>query len=188
MLSKLMDALKGIIILTVSRMQQVQTDAAFAADVCMCAPARTLIEHVLSKTARRKNDSSSLVCECVKRLRFFNTSISNRGTPQRYITCCTITKPSTERHPHFLENQIYHLSVRQLRILPPWSILRFTWKTYSMWLLFGKKLYRCLRVHNQTAYGWSMTVACITASRVCLKKQIGSTYGTAVREAACYCI
>lgn len=42
MLSKLMDILKRTIILTVSRMQQVQTDAAFAADVCMCAPARAL--------------------------------------------------------------------------------------------------------------------------------------------------
>lgn len=80
MLSKLMDILKGTIILTVSRMQQVQTDAAFAADVCMCAPARALIEQQgFSKTARPKNESGSLVCECVKRLRFFNTSVSNHS-------------------------------------------------------------------------------------------------------------
>lgn len=77
------------------------------------------------RCVQRKTAAVLCLCECVKRLVFFNTSVSKRGTRRHYITRRALTKPSTESHPHFLENRIHHLSARQPRILPPWSIRRF---------------------------------------------------------------
>lgn len=70
----------------------------------------------------------------------------NRGTPQRYITCCAITQPSTKRHPHFLENKLYRLSVRQLRILCPCSILRLAGRTHL--IVICEKVHRCSQANS----------------------------------------
>lgn len=65
---------------------------------------RVWLQHVQRKTA-----AVLCSCECVKRLGFFNTSISKRGTRRHYITRQALTKPSTGSHPHFLENRIHHV-------------------------------------------------------------------------------
>lgn len=103
---------------------------------------RTCLQHVQRKTA-----AVLCSCQCVKRLGLLNTTISKRGTRQHYITRRARTKPSTQSHPHFLENRIHHLSARQPRILPPWSICRFVPKEVqyvaAMWQSSVRMLTLC---------------------------------------------
>lgn len=111
----------------------------------------TLIERLAFLTQPRKNVTSedpaaSVSCVNVSQDSgsFKHQRIKPGGTPRSYITpLCNNTRRSAESRPHLLENEIYRLPARRLRILPPRSIPGINWRDTSYCCSRGKQCSQC---------------------------------------------